>query len=79
MTLSYIILQSPRNLNKALDWASTLVNITKEERDIIIKSKQSFLYIGDTPWVKKGEANFDIGMGAWDWAESTDLIGLLML
>ena len=55
------------------------MNITEEEREIIIKSKQSFLYIGDTPWVKKGEANFDIGMGAWDGAESTDLIGLLML
>ena len=44
-----------------------------------MKSKQSFLYVGDTPWVKKGGENFDNGMGAWDGAECSDLIGLFML
>ena len=76
---SYYPSITPEILTKALDWASTFVTITQEERDIIMKSKQSFFYIGDTPWVKKGESNFDIGMGTWDGAESTDLIGLLML
>ena len=37
------------------------------------------MFIGDTPWVKKGENNFDVAMGAWDGAESTDLVGLFML
>ena len=76
---SYYPSITPEILNKVLDWASTFVNITLKEREIIIKSKQSFLYTGDTPWVKKGDVNFDIGMGAWDGAESTDLVGLFML
>ena len=36
-----------------------------------MKSKQSFLFISDTPWIKKGDDNFYVGMGAWDGAEST--------
>ena len=55
------------------------MNITAEERNIILKSKESFLFTGDIPWVKKGPHNFDVGMGAWDGAESSDLIGLFML
>ena len=43
------------------------------------KSKQSFLYTGEIPWVKKGNENFDVGMGAWDGAETTDLVGLFLL
>ena len=66
-------------LNRALDWAANFVHITPEERNIILKSKQSFLYIGETPWVKKGNENFDVGMGAWDGAETTDLVGLFLL
>ena len=66
-------------LNKALDWASNYVNITLEERNIILKSKQSLLYTRNTPWVKKGNENFDVGMGSWDGAETTDLEGLFLL
>ena len=38
-----------------------------------------FLYTGDTVWVKKGEINFDVGMGAWDGAETCELVGLYIL
>ena len=55
------------------------VNITPEEKDIMMKSTKSYLYTGNTPWVKKGEKNFDIGMGAWDGAESCDIVGLFLL
>ena len=37
------------------------------------------MFTGNTPWVKKGDVNFDIGMGAFDGAESCDLIGLYLL
>ena len=46
---------------------------------MIKQAKKSFLYTGSTPWVKKGETNFDISMGAWDGAESCDLVGLYLL
>ena len=55
------------------------VDISDEEKEIIMESKKSFLYTGDTPWVKKGAANFDNGMGAFDGAECCDLIGLFLL
>ena len=70
---------TPELLSKALDWAAMYVTITHEEKNIIMLSKKSFLYTGDTPWVKKGDTNFDIAMGAWDGAESCDLVGLFLL
>ena len=70
---------TPELMSKALDWAEMYVNISEEERNIIMMSKKSFLYAGKTPWVKKGDKNFDIAMGAFDGAESCDLIGLFLL
>ena len=70
---------TPELMSKVLDWAERYVQITQEEREIIMKSRKSFLYTGDTPWVKKGEKNFDVGMGAFDGAECCDLIGLFLL
>ena len=70
---------TPELMSKVLDWAEMYVKITQEERDIIMKSKKSYLYTGDTPWVKKGDKNFDVGMGAFDGAECCDLIGLFLL
>ena len=67
-----------RDRNQALDWASQHVNISTEERNVIIKSKYAFLYHGDRAWVKKSGV-FDNGMGFLDGAESTDLIGLFLL
>ena len=40
---------------------------------------KSFLYYNDKPWVKKGESNFDVIMGAQDGAEVRKLIGIFML
>ena len=70
---------TPELLSKALDWAEMYVTITPEERNTIMQSKKSFLYTGDTPWVKKGDTNFDNAMGAWDGAEVCDIIGLFLL
>ena len=66
-------------MSEALDWAEMYLEITQEERNIIMQSKKAFLYMEDKPWVKKGEKNFDVGMGAFDGAETCDLIGLFLL
>ena len=55
------------------------MTITPEERNIIMQSKKSFLYTGETPWDKKGDTNFDNTMGTWDGAEVCDVIGLFLL
>ena len=42
-------------------------------------ASKSLLYYNDEPWVKKGESNFDVSMGAYDGAEICELIGIFML
>ena len=39
----------------------------------------NILYYNDEPWVKKGESNFDVSMGAYDGPEVCELIGIFML
>ena len=65
-------------MNEALDWAGQYVNITPEERNVIIKSKYAFLFHNNRAWAKKS-GTFDNGQGFFDGAESTDLIGLFLL
>ena len=77
--VSYYPSITPELLRKALDWACMYDNITKQEKEIIVQAKKSFLYLGNTPWVKKGDVNFDNGMGSYDGAECCDLIGLFIL
>ena len=55
-------------LNAALDFAKQFLNISYEERKIILQAKQSLLYDRNTPWMKKGNSAFNVGMGSWDVA-----------
>ena len=65
---------------EAIDWAQSIVKISEEERNIIFKSKSSWLFDGISNWKKRGTGeSFDIQMGAWDSAESTDIVGLFLL
>ena len=50
-------------MNDALDWAEQYVAITKDERNVIIKSKYAFLFHNNRAWVKR-TGSFDNGM-AW--------------
>ena len=59
--------------------ACKFVDVTTQQKKIIFQSKQSFLYFGSKPWVKKGDQNFDIGMGAYDGSQACELVGLFML
>ena len=70
---------TPELLSLALDWATMYVNISRDEKNIIMQSKKSYLYARNKPWVKKGDENFDVGMGAFDSAESCDIVGLYLL
>ena len=70
---------TPEVLNESIEYARNFVDISEEEKKIILQSKQSFLFSENTPWVKKGNSNFDVGMGSYDSAECCELVGLLLL
>ena len=67
-------------LKKALDFAAAFVEISAEDRDVILDTKQSLLYSAETAWVKKDAPNsFDVTMGSFDGAESCELVGTYLL
>ena len=66
-------------LIESLDFASNYVDISDDEREIIIHAKQSILFHKKNPWAKKGDTNFDVGMGSFDGAETCELVGLFLL
>ena len=66
-------------LRRAMEWAGTLTTITQEDKDIIFACKESVLYSNSSPWVKREGEEFDVTMGSYDGAESTDLVGLFLL
>ena len=65
-------------LEKAIRWARGFTNITDEEKNTLIESKKSLLFLKGAYWSKKG-SNFDNAQGSYDGAECCDLIGLYML
>ena len=60
---------TPTLLDEALTWAAGQVDLSPQQRKIIFQARKSFLYINGKPWVKKGEQNFDVGMGSYDGAQ----------
>ena len=66
-------------LNNALDFASRYVNISVEDREIILHARKTFLFSNGAPWNKKQDSNFDVAMGSFDGAECCDLVGLYIL
>ena len=65
-------------LNKALDFASNFIDITDEDRHIILQAKKSILYSNSTSWSKK-DSTFDVTMDSFDGAETCELVGLYIL
>lgn len=58
-------------LRRALDFASSYVNIYPDDRQIIIRAKHSLLFNNETPWQKKNSSTlFDVTMGSYDGAET---------
>ena len=67
-------------LNAALDFASSYVTITDDQRRTILHAKKSLLYNSGEPWGKKASSNlFDVTMGSYDGAESCELVGAFLL
>ena len=66
-------------LKKSIDFASTYVSITEQDKHIIFHSRKTFLFLDSDPWIKKNGENFDVPMGGYDSAEVSDLVGLYLL
>ena len=64
---------------EAIRFAKLYISITNKDIEAIFHARKSLLYYNDEPWVKKGESNFDISMGAYDGPEVCELIGIFML
>ena len=66
-------------LKKSIDFASTYVSITEQDKHIIFHSRKTFLFLDSDPWIKKNGENFDVPMGGYDSAEVSDLVCLYLL
>ena len=55
------------------------MTITQQQIEIIHQACKSFLYSEGKNWVKKGDVNFDIGMGAYHGAQACEIVGLFLL
>ena len=66
-------------LNDALNWAGGLVKISDDERKTILSAKRSLLYKDGAAYRKKQNGDFDVTMGSFDGAETSDIVGLYLL
>ena len=66
-------------LEEALDWASQYISVTGQQKKVVMQASKTFLYSKGEPWVKKGETNFDISMGAFHGAQACEIVGLFIL
>ena len=62
-----------------MDWASSIVPIAEDVKDTIISSHKTLLYSGNTAFKKKSGELFDVTMGGYPGAETSDLVGLFLL
>ena len=70
---------TPELLDRALDWAEGHISISRQQRKTIHQACQSFLYHEGQPWMKKGQVNFDVGIGAYHGAQACEIVGLFLL
>ena len=66
-------------LNKALNFASEYIYISKSDIDVINHESKSLLFDGSHTWIKKQRGLFDVSMGAYDGAEVCEIVGTYML
>ena len=70
---------TPELLNKALNFVSEYIYISKCEIDVINHARKLLLFNGSHNWIKKQECLFDMSMGAYNGAEVWELVGTYML
>ena len=66
-------------LNKAIDFAKSIVEIEQSTVDTIMHARKSLLFANGKTWVKQTGDLFDVTMGSYDGAEICELVGLYML
>ena len=66
-------------LLRALNWAREHTFIADKSIQIILTSRKSCLFDGQSLWVKKSNPDHDVTMGSWDGAEVAELIVLYIL
>ena len=79
-------------LNKTITWARSVepihigcskkdanCEVCNDDLDIIYAARKNFVFNNGKPFVKKGDDNFDVTMGAWDGAEVAELVGIYLL
>jgi hypothetical protein len=66
-------------LKKAIAFAKEFTQISSDDIDVIMNSRQTFLFSAKEPWVKKDNPKFDVSMGGNDSAEICELVGLYIL
>ena len=66
-------------LKKAINFAKQYVQIKKIDYDTIMHARKSLLYTDEQPWIKKESGLFDVTMGAYDGAETCELVGIYLL
>ena len=66
-------------LKKSIAFAKQYTDIPEEHVDIIMKSKKTILINNNTCWIKKDNSTFDVTMGSFDGAETSELVGLYLL
>ena len=52
---------------------------SQDELNVIQHARESYLFTNGQPWIKKGEKNFDVTLGAYDEAEICELVRLYSL
>ena len=70
---------TPALFKEALEWAIQYTNMTEQQKKVVFQASKSFLYSRGEAWVKKGDTNFDIAMGAYHGAQACEIVGLFML
>ena len=63
----------------AVNWASNIVQITQDQRELFFQVRKSFLVYRNELWVKKENPDFYVAMGSYDSAEICELVGLYLL
>ena len=66
--------------NEAIQYASTITEISDSDKTIIKHSRKTLLFHNNHPWEKKsGDPDFHVPMGCYDGAEICELVGIFNL
>ena len=66
-------------LQDAIEWARNYVAISKEDIEIIMHCRKSFLFFKGDVYVKSENPEFSVEQGSLDSAEISELVGLFIL